>query len=384
MKICIWGAWYESNNVGDQAILMTIAQRLSERIPDLEITVFSNQPEFTQAYMQPVYPVRAISQRHQFLRTLLALVHCDLFIIGGGTPFYDDVFHLLAMLLLVITTRLAGKPVMTYAVSVRPIKSRLSRAIITVILKMVNKVTVREPLARESMLAFGGEAPEVFIDPAVTISPTQPQIVETYLERLGVDLSKPLFAICPHIFQPAYGYHIHHYEKFSHEAIDRHHHLLARSADYLSANGQALFVPFNTENPDDDRITNRLVKSLMVEERQTFQIQEQLSPQFIAGILRRCELAIAVRFHAAVLASAMHTPLVAISYGPKIEGYMHHIGLGNYVMRFDDQDESKFLAMVAQAWERRKVIREILNVNMPKMVTLAGDNASLVNNFRNE
>jgi polysaccharide pyruvyl transferase WcaK-like protein len=282
------------------------------------------------------------------------------------------------MLLLVITTRLAGKPVMTYAVSVRPITSRLSRAIIKVILKMVNKVTVREPLARESMLALGVENLEVFIDPAVTISPLQPQIVEPYLENVGADLSKPLFAICPHIFQPAYGYHVHHYENFSNEAIDRHHHLLAKSADYLSASGQVLFVPFNTENPDDDRITNRLIQSLMVGGKPTFQIQEQLSPQFIAGILRCCDLVISVRFHAAVLASAMHTPLVAISYGPKIEGYMNHIGLGDYVMRFDDQDEEKFLAMVAELSQNLASIRDIFDQTIPQMVELAGRNASMV------
>jgi polysaccharide pyruvyl transferase WcaK-like protein len=80
----------------------------------------------------------------------------------------------------------------------------------------------------------------------------------------------------------------------------------------------------------------------------------------------------------------MHTPLVAISYGPKIEGYMNHIGLGDYVMRFDEQDEGDFLGMVAQACERQEEIREILHANLPRMITLAGENASMANNFINE
>jgi polysaccharide pyruvyl transferase WcaK-like protein len=358
-----------------------MAQQLSAQIPGLEITVFSNQPEFTQAYMEDIFPVDALSQRYQLLRVLQALVRCDLFIIGGGTPFYDDWFHLVAMLLLVVTTRLAGNPVITYAVSVRPIQSKFSRVISKLILSMVGKVTVREPLAKDFMVEFGVKNPGVFIDPAVTIYPAESLLVETYLTNLGIDLSKPLFAVCPHIFQPAFSYHIHHYEKFSAESIERHHHLLARCADFLSAYGQVLFVPFNTENPDDDRLTNKRVQSLMADGGQTFQVQDQLSPQFIAGILKHCDMVMAVRFHAAVLASAMQTPLVAISYGPKIEGYMKHIGLGNYVIGFDDQDDDIFLAMVEETYQHLEGIREILSITIPQMRNLARQNASMVADY---
>jgi len=381
VKICIWGAWYDSNNVGDQAILMAIAKLLSERIPDLEMTVFSNLPEFTQGYMENIYPVRSISQRHQLFRTLRELMKCDLFLIGGGTPFYDDWFHLLAMLLLVLTTRLAGKPVMTYAISVRPIRSVFGRLVTKLILKMIRTVTVREPLASQSLINLGVKNPAVFIDPAITISPVDPKLVDSYLSGIGLDLSAPIFAICPHIFQPSFGYHIHHYEKFTDSQIDKHHHLLAKGAEYLSSHGQVLFVPFNTENPDDDRLTNNLIQSIMSTGESSFQIQDQLSPQFISGILNRCELVLAVRFHAAVLASAMKTPLVAISYGPKIKGYMEHIGLGKYVKEFTDLDEDGFLSILSDVNNHRDKIRGILTQNMPKMVELAEDNAELVKNL---
>ena len=59
--VCIWGAWYESANAGDQAILITISKLLKSRIPDMDLIVFSNRPEFTEEYMAHTTPITAIS-----------------------------------------------------------------------------------------------------------------------------------------------------------------------------------------------------------------------------------------------------------------------------------------------------------------------------------
>ena len=124
-RICIWGAWYESKNAGDQAILMAIASLLADRLPQAELIVFSNRPALTESYVRSLQlknlTIRAISQRFQFTQAINALRRSDLFLVGGGTPIYDDRFHLLAFYLLVTVARLSGAKTMTYAISARPL-----------------------------------------------------------------------------------------------------------------------------------------------------------------------------------------------------------------------------------------------------------------------
>lgn len=378
-KVCMWGAWYESENVGDQAILMSIARLLSHQIPDLELVVFSNRPQLTQAYMQAVYPVRALSQRNSLPSVLCELATCDLFLVGGGTPFYDDWFHLLAMLLLVSTTRLAGNPVMAYAVSARPFHSILGRLLAWANLNLMNLITVREPQAADCLRCLGAPEPvHLFTDPALTLVPVDDSEARAILEGVGIIPSdEPLIAICPHFFSSDHAYRVHHYERFSEAQIECYHETLAQAADWLSNQGQVLFVPLNTESPDDDRETIDLVRDRMVHRARCHVIGQRHGPRQIAGIFKQCEFVLAVRLHAAVLASSVLTPTVAISYGPKVNGYMKRVGQEANVLHFETLEKEEVLAMLDSAWHNRHNIRQALALTMNEMYRLAVSNAEM-------
>jgi polysaccharide pyruvyl transferase WcaK-like protein len=64
----------------------------------------------------------AIHTRREFHRVVRALATCDLFIFGGGVPFYEEIDHLIAMGILVGLARLFGKPYMTWTVSSQIVK----------------------------------------------------------------------------------------------------------------------------------------------------------------------------------------------------------------------------------------------------------------------
>ncbi len=378
-KVCIWGAWYESANAGDQAVLMAIARLLSQQIPDLELVVLSNRPQFTKDYMRSVYPVRALSQRYSLLAVLRELVTCELFLLGGGTPFYDDWLHLVAMLLLVGTTRLAGKPVMTYAVSARPFNSTLGRLLARASLGLVNLVTVREPQAVGRLRSLGARKPiYLFTDPAVTLEPLDDADVRKILSKEGVEVgNQPLVAICPHFLSPDHSYRIHHYEEFSKEAIEQYHQVLAQAADWLTNRGQVLFVPLNTESPDDDCQTIDLVCDSMAHSDRCHVIRRQYGPREIAGIFKQCEFVLAVRLHAAVLASSVFTPTVAISYGPKVEGYMKLVKQEANILHLETLEKEHVLSLLDSAWYNRQNIRQALTVTMDEMHRLAVSNAKM-------
>ncbi len=331
-KICVWGAWYESNNAGDQAILMTMGKLLGDKISNLELVVFSNRPKFTEDYMRPIIPIRAISHRYNTISVVRELLTTDVFLVGGGTPFYDDWFHLLVMLVFVMTARLGGNPVITYAISVRPIESFVGKTLSKIIFTMVNRITIREPNAKELINTLGIDKNIVlYTDPAVTLKPSSDEDVLTILKSEGIEMDKrPLFAVCPHFFSPNHSYHVHHYERFSKKSIDQYHHVLSEAIRWLNRLGPVILLPFNTEYPDDDCDTFDEIRQRLGSEGQIYYVSRQYGPSSLAGILKKCELAITVRLHAAVLATSVGTPVVAISYGPKVNGYMRRIGLERY------------------------------------------------------
>ncbi len=378
-KICIWGAWYESKNAGDQAILMTIGQLLAREIPDLELVVFSNRPSFTENYMKSIFTIRALSLKQNLFAILLELLTCDLFIIGGGTPFYNSLRHMLAMLVFVLAARIGNHPVMTYAVSARPIKSKLVRLIARLSLCLINCVTVREPNAIRLLTGLGAHGPvRLYVDPAITLQPRTSDILDNILGHAGLqETPKPLIGICPHFFSSDHPYTLDHYEKFSSELVHNYHNVLAKAADWLSKQGTVIFIPFNTEYPDNDLDAIQMITGLMKTDSNFHVISRQFGPDVISALLNRCELVLAVRLHSAVLSSSVCTPVVAVSYGPKVAGYMNRIGLGNNSIELAELTYTALIDLLNETWSHRQSIKRTLIKVVPELQELAMQNAQV-------
>jgi polysaccharide pyruvyl transferase WcaK-like protein len=45
VHIVLWGAWYGSHNIGDQALLLSIVDLLGEALGDVRFTVMTDNPE---------------------------------------------------------------------------------------------------------------------------------------------------------------------------------------------------------------------------------------------------------------------------------------------------------------------------------------------------
>jgi len=96
LKVALWGAWYGSRNIGDLTVLITLTELLRTKLDDAQVTVLSNNAAGIEQFMQRQdLPVNAINKWRQFPKTLHALATHDLFLIGGGVPFYDHFAHVL-------------------------------------------------------------------------------------------------------------------------------------------------------------------------------------------------------------------------------------------------------------------------------------------------
>ena len=155
-KICLWGAWYGSQNVGDQAILLTIVSLLKDRIRYSKFIILSENAKYIEKYAAEAgLELHALNKWRQIHKTLYALCTSDLFIIGGGVPFYDKLSHAIVCAFFVTVAKIFGCRVMTYAVATQTLQKHLTIFIYRNILENLNLVTVRDPLTLRTFQNIG-------------------------------------------------------------------------------------------------------------------------------------------------------------------------------------------------------------------------------------
>jgi len=111
----------------------------------------------------------------------------DLLIIGGGTPFYDDLIHMLYFSFLVLAAKLFKTRTMVYAVSSRHLETWAGKFLTKFILNNADFVTIREheSLLRMQSLGLKKEL-HVTPDPAITLAPVEQNVLEKILDREGL------------------------------------------------------------------------------------------------------------------------------------------------------------------------------------------------------
>lgn len=371
--IGIWGAWYSSKNVGDQAILISITNLIKKYIPDIEFFVPCSNPEF----LYKEHGFRSYSHRKQLIRILSTIAKLDLFIIGGGTPFYDDWVHMLYCLVLVLMAKFFRVPIMVYAVSTQDIKTKFARYLTKFVLVHSDIVSIRELVTVERIKSLGVKR-EIHLtsDPAITLTPISPPELEKIFEDEGINGSEqPLIGICAHFFSTTDAYRVHHYQRFSEEVIKNYKNVMAQIADYLSSIGKVVFIPMHAATPDNDVEAAEEIIKLMKYSSKVKSITKQYNPQEICSIFSRLDLIIGIRLHSLVIAAAANTPIVSISYAPKLAGFINIIEQSQYMCELESLSFEDLKSKVENALSNKGTIKNILKSKVQQLQRQAEENA---------
>ena len=167
MKILLSG-YYGFDNAGDDAVLFAIVQALREIIPDVDITVLSNQPEKTAQQ----FGVKAVDR---WGKTSLpkAIKDCDVLISGGGSLLQDVTSKngILYYLGVIKLAQMMRKKVIVYAQGIGPVNEPRNRALVAKILNKVQAITVRDFDSRRELMEMGVYREiMVAVDPVLGIS----------------------------------------------------------------------------------------------------------------------------------------------------------------------------------------------------------------------
>ena len=74
--------------------------------------------------------------------------------------------------------------------------------------------------------------------------------------------------------------------------------------------------------------------------------------KLIIGMMKKMQVVVSMRLHALIFASSVAAPLVAVSYDPKVTGFMHHIGQKHCVY-FEDVTAENLCALIDGALTER-------------------------------
>jgi len=381
IKICLWGGWYGSKNVGDKTVLITITKLLRDRIRNSRFVVLSENAKDVEGYMaEEGIEVLALNKWRQIYKTLHALATADLLIIGGGVPFYDKLSHALVCAFFVIVAKIFGCRVMTYAVATQILNSRLIRLIYKNILRKLDLITVRDPKTLTEFKNLGINRQIVLTaDPGLTLKMTDTIRVNEIFTEEGIEErnSRPLIGITIRSLSSSHPYRREHYRQLSSKDIFKVQESVARAADFLTKIGQVVFIPMHTVDPDDDRSMAKAIIRKMKKSSEVNVISKQYSPAEIMGVISRCSFFFGTRTHSIILAAASNVPFVIGVFDLKLVGIAKSLKMDEYAPDLIEVDSDELISMIENAWEERDKISQKLKQSVSDLKKLVDLNADL-------
>ena len=304
-KIVVSG-YYGSRNAGDEAMLAAMLEVLSDLDPQLNITVISANPEDTKRR----HGVAAVSWL-DFPAIFVALRHADLLISGGGSLLQNVTSRrsLYYYLCIIFLAKLTGCRVMLYAQGIGPIYGTVARFFMKWIGNHADLITVRDRGSLVELASLGICRPQIecTADPVLAIHPVGKEAGRAILRRYHADGAKPVVGIAVREWQ-----HLQYYKR-----------ILAQTADAIVREMGARVVFLPMQYPEDVRVAEEI--AAMTEGECTV-LSDEYSTSELLSLVGSMDLMLSIRLHALIFAGVMGTPMLGISYDPKIDRFLDSIG----------------------------------------------------------
>lgn len=299
--------YYGFHNSGDDSILKAMVDSIRAARPDLRILVLSNDPSETKA----VYGIDAI-HRFDLSRILWHLRNTRLLISGGGSLIQDVTSDksLLYYLSVIRLAKAMHAKVMLYANGIGPILHENNYPLIRRTLNKVDLITLREPSSLEELQRFGVTNPNITVtaDPAFHLVAANPEESAHLVAKTGLPSDKKYCVIALRPWKKA--------DKDMEASV-------ASVADYIKQTYgiEVLLVPMQ-----QSRDTATAQRTLDAMREKGYLLTEHATPSQLLGIVGGAEFILGMRLHILIYAAKMGTPVIGLTYDPKVEATMHYIG----------------------------------------------------------
>lgn len=372
VHIVLWGAWYGSHNIGDQALLLSIVDLLGDVLGDVRFTVLTDNPQHVLRYgrEESRYPIDALHNRRQLPEVLRRLATCDLLVFGGGVSFFQERMHLLAMALIVAAARSGCTPYMTWAVSSQEVTDDWARRIFRWVLNGASAITYRDQHTHDLFRSSGVMKPMQLVgDPVFWLDMAGGPRIDALIGRAGErDESRPLAALTPRTLRSRDGEAETHYRPKSEAQYEQEISCFTAALDWLWENGyQPVFIPMNTIAPDDDRIAAREIRARARHGAHALLIDEEVRPREAPCLYQRCQASFVARVHGSVTSALGGCPPMMYAFAPKHVGIMASMGLEGFALRETAATPENATAMLASLLTNRAAALDNFTKRLPAL-----------------
>lgn len=295
MKVMISG-YYGFHNIGDEAILKSIIIALKQENPNIEIVVLSNDIQHTKN----TYGVEAIN-RWNLPNIYKELLKCDGLISGGGSLLQDVTSSrsILYYTSIIWIANVARKPIFIYAQGVGPINKKLNKKITKYFFDKSSYITLRDTESAELVKSIGVKKPiDLVPDPVMGFD------INNYEAKLYNTLQNEKYITVS--------------IREWNSANTKFYENIAKTCDELAKHKiKTVFVPMHGERDEQASIK---IASMMDNEAEILNWNVKMEEKMMC--IKHSKLMIGMRLHALIFAATVQTPMIGISYDPKIDSYL--------------------------------------------------------------
>ena len=334
--VLICGA-YGKGNAGDEAILKAILRQMREIDPDMPLYVLSHNPKQTRLQ----YHVGAAHAFNPFAFWPL-MRKTKLYLSGGGSLIQDQTStrSLKYYLFSISLAHRCKNRVLMYGCGIGPVNVPSNRRhAARVIDRCVDAITLREDLSAEELKSMGVTRPKVYVtaDPALLLEPGSEGSVDSFLlsNNLEPDGRYALFVLRPW------------------KGFDERKQAFVETANYVNRELGLTPVFFALEPGRDLAPSRQVAQELAC---QSVIVSAPQDEKLIIGMMKKMQVVVSMRLHTLIFASSVGAPLVAVSYDPKVTGFMNYLGQ-KHTVRFEDVTAENLCALVKSAYEEPEPYR---------------------------
>lgn len=349
--------YYGFGNNGDDSILFAIVHELKSIEPSVRIVTLSNTPKQTQK----TYGIDSV-HRFNFFSVYRRLKHTKLLISGGGSLIQDVTSNksLTYYLAIISLAKRLGKKVMLYANGIGPVSNNANTSRIHNVLNSVDVITLREPSSLEELKRFKVDKPNISVtsDPAFNLFSAEKCEVSEILSGAGLanDTKYCVIALRP-------------WKTLKNDFAQT----IAQCADY-SYEKYGITPVFICMQPERDKAIT--IKTAQALKHSGVVLDKKLTSAQLLGIISDSEFVIGMRLHALIYAARVETPVIGISYDPKIDAMMTYMEQ-NFRVSADNPNPITLCSYIDEILENKTEISKKLALIADDAAKKASENAKL-------
>ena len=331
-KIVISG-YYGFDNCGDEAVLMAMIHCLKTLMPDVRIVALSANPKKTRE----LYGVKSVNRWNPFI-IALEILTCNLFISGGGSLLQDitgagSVKYYLGVIGIASFLR---KKVMIYSHGIGPLRDQKSRAKVAKAFRRCQIISVRDVSSAKLLGEIGVKRDiHVVSDPVMALRVDDVDddthiIIEAELQKLGLSMDKSA-ALKPLLLAIVRPW-----------GDNRHVVPVAELLDAQIKQGwDVLLIPAHF--PSDSETMSQIEAAM---EQLPLCLDKCLSAHQFLALIARADKVFSMRLHGLICAMAVGTPMVALSYDPKVDAFMEQADMESFCLSYDNLDSKSAIPLL--------------------------------------